>query len=93
MKGYAFYIWGSYGVALLAGLALLLACAAGGERTLLALRFERSAIAAGEWWRLLGAHFVHLGWMHVLLDALHATDHSVEPSRKCGFEAIRGVRR
>ncbi len=60
---------GAYGAALLAVLALLLACAAGGERTLLALRYERSAIAVGEWWRLLGAHFVHLGWMHVLLDA------------------------
>ena len=61
---------GFYGAALLAGLALLLACAAGGERTLLALRYERSAIAAGEWWRLLGAHLVHLGWLHLLLDAL-----------------------
>jgi rhomboid family GlyGly-CTERM serine protease len=61
---------GSYGVAVLALLALLLACAAGGERALLALRYERSAIGAGEWWRLLGAHLVHLGWLHLLLDAL-----------------------
>lgn len=60
---------GAYGMALLALVALLLAGAAGGERVLLALRYERGAIAAGEWWRLLGAHLVHLGWQHVLLDA------------------------
>ena len=60
---------GAYGAALLAVLVLLLACAAGGERWLLALRYERAGIAAGEWWRLLSAHVVHLGWKHVLLDA------------------------
>lgn len=31
------------------------------------LRFERGLIAA-EPWRLLGAHFVHLGWMHLALN-------------------------
>ncbi len=59
---------GAYGAALLAVLVLLLACTAGGAQWLLALRYERSAIAAGEWWRLLTAHMVHLGWQHVLLD-------------------------
>jgi len=60
---------GAYGWALLAALALLLACAAGGEPWLRALRYERAAITQGEWWRLLSAHLVHLGVRHLLLDA------------------------
>ncbi len=35
-----------------------------------ALRYERSAVAAGQWWRLFGAHLVHLGWHHLLMNAL-----------------------
>ena len=34
------------------------------------LRYDRSAIAAGGWWRLLTAHTVHLGWHHLLLNEL-----------------------
>ncbi len=33
------------------------------------LRYERQGIFAGEVWRLLTAHFVHLGWAHALLNA------------------------
>jgi len=33
-----------------------------------ALRYERVAIAAGEWWRLLSGHLVHLGWSHLGLN-------------------------
>lgn len=33
------------------------------------LRYERSAIAAGEFYRLLTGHFVHLGTGHTLLNA------------------------
>ncbi|MDH4314770.1 MAG: rhombosortase [Gammaproteobacteria bacterium] len=33
-----------------------------------ALRFERSAVQAGEAWRLLTGHFAHLGWRHLLLN-------------------------
>ena len=57
------------------GLALLLVClllllptfaGAGGQAL---LRYERSALAAGEWWRLLSAHVVHLDARHALLNA------------------------
>ena len=34
-----------------------------------ALRYERTAIAQGEWWRLLTGHLVHLGAWHAALNA------------------------
>jgi rhomboid family GlyGly-CTERM serine protease len=34
------------------------------------LRYDRSAIAAGGWWRLLTAHIVHLDLHHLILNAL-----------------------
>jgi len=34
------------------------------------LRYDRSAIAAGGWWRLLTAHMVHLDVHHLLLNEL-----------------------
>jgi len=33
------------------------------------LRFDRSAIVAGEWWRLVTGNLVHLGWVHFALNA------------------------
>ena len=48
----------------LAALGLLLAGDAGRE----ALRFDRGGIAAGELWRLLSGHLVHLGSSHTLLN-------------------------
>lgn len=32
------------------------------------LRYQRSAILAGEWWRLFSGHLVHLGWSHLWLN-------------------------
>lgn len=32
------------------------------------LRYQRGAIAAGEWWRLFSGHLVHLGWSHLWLN-------------------------
>jgi len=34
------------------------------------LRYDRGAIAAGELWRLLSGHLVHLGWSHFALNAI-----------------------
>ncbi len=35
----------------------------------LQLQYDRTALLAGEWWRLITANLVHLGWGHVLLNA------------------------
>ena len=31
-------------------------------------RYEREALESGEWWRLITAHLVHLGWGHLWLN-------------------------
>lgn len=49
---------------------LVLALGVGGERVTDALRYDRVAIAAGEWWRLLSGNFVHLGWWHLFLNEI-----------------------
>lgn len=50
-------------------LALVWLAAAGGGPLLLRLRYERAGIAAGQWWRLATAHWVHLGAWHAMLDS------------------------
>jgi rhomboid family GlyGly-CTERM serine protease len=60
---------GRLGAALLAGLAVLAALACGGPQLTGLLRYERTAIAQGEWWRLVSGHWVHLGPRHLLPDA------------------------
>lgn len=61
---------GAYGAALLCACGLLLALTAAGGRVRLLLRYDRTALAAGQLWRLLTAHLVHLDLHHVLLNCL-----------------------
>ncbi|MGB5719844.1 MAG: rhomboid family intramembrane serine protease, partial [Woeseiaceae bacterium] len=50
---------------LLVALLLMFAGESGRE----GLRFDRAGIAAGQVWRLVTGHFVHLGWPHFALNA------------------------
>lgn len=45
--------------------AVSVALAFGGDDLLLLGRYERSAFDDGEYWRLLTAHLLHLGWGHL----------------------------
>jgi rhomboid family GlyGly-CTERM serine protease len=56
--------WLVPGIVVLVALALMLSGESGREW----LRFERGGIAAGEAWRGLTGHFVHLGVSHTLLN-------------------------
>lgn len=59
---------GRYALGLLLCAAVLLAPLAGGEALRLQWRYDRAAVAAGQWWRLLTAHFVHLDAQHAWLN-------------------------
>jgi rhomboid family GlyGly-CTERM serine protease len=61
---------GRYGVALLIVCAVILLPELAGEWARAALRYERAAVASGEWWRLITAHLVHLDLEHAALNAL-----------------------
>lgn len=61
---------GRLGLALaLTCLVLLLPCL-GGEAARIALRYDRAALASGEFWRLLSAHLVHLNFRHAVVNVL-----------------------
>ncbi|HEU4590347.1 MAG TPA: rhombosortase [Steroidobacteraceae bacterium] len=60
----------AYGWGLLGACALLLLPELGGGQLRDALSYQRDAIAAGQWWRVLTAHFVHLDAGHALLNSL-----------------------
>ncbi len=57
----------AYRVALLS-LVLILLVAAGGEEARALFRYDRAAVLSGQWWRLLTAHWVHLGVPHLLMN-------------------------
>lgn len=62
-------LFSAYGVAgAMAGLAALAELA--GDPGRLALRYDREAIAAGEAWRLVTGHLVHLGPSHLAMNVL-----------------------
>lgn len=43
---------------------------AGGESWRELLRYDREGLVAGDGWRLLSGHFVHLGWSHWFMNVL-----------------------
>lgn len=47
---------------------IALLCAAG-EFAQQSLRYERAAVEAGQWYRLLSGHWLHLGWLHAAKNA------------------------
>lgn len=59
-------VWGP--PAALAALSIVLML--GGPHLSQVLRYDRAAVAAGEWWRLFSANLVHLGWWHLLFNVL-----------------------
>jgi rhomboid family GlyGly-CTERM serine protease len=61
---------GIFGLALLIACALLLAPEIAGDAGRALLRYDRAALAAGQWWRLLTAHVVHLDLEHAALNTL-----------------------
>jgi rhomboid family GlyGly-CTERM serine protease len=61
---------GKRGITLLALCGLLLLPVLAGEAGREALRYDRAGLAAGQWWRLLSAHIVHLDFDHAVLNSL-----------------------
>ena len=61
---------GMYGVALLATCSVLLLPELGGDAARALLRYDRAGLAAGQLWRLLTAHWVHLGLEHAALNSM-----------------------
>ncbi len=60
--------WHAVGLGLC--LALLLVPLLGGQVLAESWRYQRAAIADGEWWRLASAHVVHLDARHAVMNAL-----------------------
>ncbi len=60
---------GRHGMGLLVALAVLLLPLAGGDALRDAWQYQRDLIAAGQWWRLISAHVVHLDARHAITNA------------------------
>ncbi|GAC1624829.1 MAG: rhombosortase [Nevskia sp.] len=76
--------------AVLVAVSTLLECLGSGVNR--ALRYDRLAVDQGQWWRLLSANFVHLGWWHLFLNALSlALLVALCPERLSPFEWLRRV--
>jgi rhomboid family GlyGly-CTERM serine protease len=54
----------------LAVMAVVLLLGLGGEPVREALRYDREALEAGQYWRLLSGNIVHLGWWHLFLNEM-----------------------
>jgi rhomboid family GlyGly-CTERM serine protease len=61
---------GMLGVGLLIACAVLLLPELGGQPARDLLRYDRAGLAAGQWWRLLTAHLIHLDLEHATLNTL-----------------------
>src|SRR5436305_11616739 len=61
---------GKFGIGLLIACAVLLLPELGGGAGRALLRYDRAGLAAGQWWRLLTAHAVHLDLEHAALNSL-----------------------
>jgi len=59
-------VWGPPAVLVILSTLLML----GGPHLTQILRYDRAAVAAGEWYRLLSGNLVHLGWWHLLFNGL-----------------------
>lgn len=57
----------THAIPLIIGAAVLMLALLGEDATL-ALRYQRDAIVAGEWWRMLTGNLVHLGWAHLAMN-------------------------
>jgi rhomboid family GlyGly-CTERM serine protease len=61
---------GRHGLVLVALALIVLAPLLGGDALRVQWRYERAAVAQGEWWRWVTAHFVHLGPHHAILNVI-----------------------
>ncbi len=61
---------GAYGLGLGVACAALVGTGFWGDATQRLLRYQRDALAGGQWWRLVTAHITHLGVEHAVLNAL-----------------------
>ena len=61
---------GRHGLALFTACVLLLLPTLAGDGGRQLLRYDRTGLAGGQWWRLVSAHVVHLDVRHALLNSV-----------------------